>query len=88
MKFWQKITNQPIEKNLIVPKFRDSYDYGGMKPTRKSSNWYVWNVGESFIDVGKLNKEQQKYDIGIVINPKGLVSKIKTGEFEFSYPDF
>ncbi|WP_455587095.1 hypothetical protein [Bacteroides sp.] len=89
---WEKVgSNKNIgETGHIL--FRDTEDYGigpGEEPIKVSSNWYVWHINDAdFTYVGKLKGENQKADIGLVINPYSIAERIKTGKYDFSYPDF
>jgi hypothetical protein len=79
----------PGIRNII---FRDTNDYGhkeGEQPIRISNNWYIWRIGdEKFKWVGKLKGEYRMAEIGVVIPPYAIVERIKTGKFNFVYPDF
>ncbi|MDR1181545.1 MAG: hypothetical protein LBL13_06175 [Bacteroidales bacterium] len=44
--------------------------------------------GEKFTRVGKLNGENRKAEIGVVINPTSIVHRLRTGEYDIFYPDF
>lgn len=71
--------------------FRDTNDYGS-KPGEQikvSHNWYVWKIGdEDFTRVGKLEGENQKAEIGIVINPLGIIELLKGNKYPVFYPDY
>lgn len=82
---WKKIGNSKT-LGTIVPLFRDTEDYG--KKVAISSEWYVWHIGEKFQDVGKLEGENRKADIGVIIAPHNIVDRMQTGEFHFVYPKF
>lgn len=89
---WEKVgSNKNIgETNHII--FRGTSDYGymvGEEPIKISSDWYVWHINDrDFTDVGKLKGENRKAEIGIVVNPYDIVERIKTGKYNFFYPDF
>ena len=72
--------------------FRDTNDYGnkvGEEPIKFSENWFVWKINDkSFTKVAKLEGENRKAEIGIVIPPFAVVERIKTGKYNFVYPDF
>jgi len=72
--------------------FKDTNDYGhkaGEEPVKISNNWYIWRINdEKFTWVGKLKRENRKAEIGIVIPPYAIAERIKTGKFNFVYPDF
>lgn len=79
----------PNIKNII---FRCTNDQGKKidgKPIRISSNWHVWKINDyDFTKVGKLIGENRKAELGMVIPPYAIVERIKTGKFNFVYPDF
>jgi hypothetical protein len=66
--------------------FRDSKDYRYQVAT--SFDWRVWRINEKFRDVGKLEGENQKAEIGIVVAPQFLVIRMRTGRHEFRYPGY
>lgn len=84
-------------KGIVYPAldsilFRDTNDYGkkvGEEPIKVSENWFVWKINDkSFTKVGKLAGDNRKAEIGIVIPPFAIVERIKTGKYNFVYPDF
>ncbi len=87
----EKVGNTLNIGNTKTILFRGTNDYGvkqGEEPTKKSSRWYVWHIGEEFQRVGELKGENRKADIGIVANPYDIVKRIKTGEYNINYPEF
>ena len=92
MKLWEKVGNIAeigTTSNII---FRNSNDYGakvGEEPIKVSNNWHVWRIKDKdFITVGKLQGENRKAEIGVVVNPYDVVERIKTGKYSFVYPGF
>jgi hypothetical protein len=89
--FWDKIGNITDigEINNIV--FRDTNDYGS-KPGKQinvSQNWFIWKLNDqNFKRVGKLERENQKAEIGVVINPQSIIYRMKTGYYDFFYPGY
>lgn len=88
--FWEKVGNvNNIGKSETL--FRDTNDYGS-KPgeqVKVSHNWYVWRTNDAdFTQVGKLEGEHQKAEIGIVISPDSIVHRIRTGKYDFIYPAY
>lgn len=86
MGLWEKMGKAPISGKVDVI-FRDSKDYGENKVTI-SERWYVWKINEAFQYVGRLKGENKKAEIGIVKSPKGIVHRMKTGEYYGYYPGF
>ncbi len=82
-------TVYPDIANIV---FRGTLDYGKKidgKLITKSDNWRIWHINDKdFTDVGKLVGENRNAEIGIVIPPNAIVERIKTGKFNFVYPDF
>lgn len=72
--------------------FRDSMDYGvklGEERVKVSHNWYIWHINDDkFTHIGELTGEYRKSDIGLVVTPYDIVDRIRTGKYQFSYPDF
>ena len=79
----------PDITNII---FRDTNDYGkklNEEPIKISNDWFVWRINDKgFTKVGKLSGENRKAEVGVVIPPFMIVERIKTGKFNFIYPDF
>jgi hypothetical protein len=67
--------------------FRNSNDYGNPE-IRVSHDWHVWRINQSFERVGKLNKDYQNAEIGVVVPPDSLVHRMRTGHYDFVYPGF
>jgi len=90
MGLWEKVGHAPETGDLRV-LFRDTNDYGckvGETPVAISHNWYVWRIGEEFRRVGKLEGENRKAEIGIVVTPEDVVTRMRTGKYSFVYPGF
>ena len=89
---WERISNIKEIGKLDHILFRGTSDLGhkvGEEPIRVSYNWYVWRIGDkNFTRVGKLEGENQKAEIGLVINPYSIIDRIKTGKYKGFYPDY
>jgi hypothetical protein len=72
--------------------FRGTLDYGqkiGEERIKVSNNWRIWHINDKdFTNVGKLTGENRSAEIGIVMPPIAIVERVKTGKFNFVYPDF
>jgi hypothetical protein len=92
MNLWEKVGNTTEVGNTSNILFRNTNDYGkwiGEEPIRISENWHVWHINdEKFTRVGKLFGKNREAEIGVVINPHGIVHRIQTGKYDFFYPDF
>jgi len=91
--YWEKVGKANELGKLDHILFRDTNDYGrapGEEPVRVSNRWYVWHIGDDdFNRVGKLEGENRKAEIGLVINPQSIVHRMRTGEYDFPfYPGF
>ncbi len=80
----------PAGKGAILDRdekimFRHTEDYGFVKK-EISDRWYIWEINNKPIEVGKLDSKTSLYNVGLVINPFGLFHKIKTDNYKFSYP--
>ncbi|MDT3738619.1 MAG: hypothetical protein RO257_03855 [Candidatus Kapabacteria bacterium] len=89
---WEKIGNileVGKTENII---FRATNDYGhkqGEEPIRVSKSWYVWRINDNdFTEIGKLEGENRKAEIGIVFDTYSIVHRMKTGQYGGFYPDF
>lgn len=66
--------------------FRGTLDYG--KKVKVSNNWRIWHINDDdFTYVGNLTGKNRESEIGIVMPPTAIVERIKTGKFNFVYPD-
>lgn len=91
MGYWESIGNIADQGNIANILFRDTNDYGSMprEQTKVSHKWYVWRINDNdFTRVGKLEGENRKAEIGIVISPDSIVHRMQTGKYDFVYPDF
>jgi hypothetical protein len=92
MSLWEKIGNTSETGNTTQIIFRSTNDYGskvGEEPIKVSNNWHVWHINdENFTHVGKLTGENRKAEIGVVVIPHDIVCRMKTGKYDFFYPDF
>ncbi|MGK9123891.1 hypothetical protein M1D52_07210 [Olivibacter sp. SA151] len=92
MNLWEKVGNTDEVGNTTQILFRDTRDYGskvGEEPIRVSQNWYVWRINDNgFTRVGKLEDENRRAYIGIVMNPLGIIELLKGNKYPVNYPDF
>jgi hypothetical protein len=92
MKLWESIGNSHEIGNTTQILFRDTNDYGsyiGGEPIKISQNWYVWRINDKdFTHVGKLEGENRKAYIGIVINPLGIIELLKGNKYPVNYPNY
>jgi len=92
MNLWKKVGNTNEVGNTTDILFRDTNDYGskvGEKPIRVSQNWHVWRINDKdFTRIGKLDGENKKAYIGIVMNPLGIMEILKGNKYPVNYPDF
>ena len=87
---WNKVGNVSPVLPISV-WFRDTNDAGfpaGGQPVKISSKWYVWRVNEEFQRVGRLTGAHRDAEIGVVVTPGDIVTRMKTGKYEFVYPGF
>lgn len=92
MGLWEVIGNVSEIGDISNIVFRNTNDYGAKVNEEKikiSEKWYIWHINdEDFTRVGKLEGENRKAEIGVVINPYSIVERIKTGKYDFVYPEF
>ncbi|CAA9196468.1 hypothetical protein [Flavobacterium collinsii] len=90
--FWEKVGNVKEVGSFENILFRGTRDYGVKKgecPVKISSNWYVWRINDAeFTHVGKLEDENRKAEIGVVMDPESIVHRIRTGHYDGFYPSF
>ena len=86
--YWEKVGNIADVGKTDHILFRDSGDYGNPQ-IKVSQDWWVWKINEDQKRVGKLIGENQKAEIGLVINPESIVYRMRTGEYDFkAYPSY
>lgn len=70
--------------------FRNTSDYGrkeNEEPISISQNWYVWRIGDKKITpIGKLDGENKKSYVGLIINPLGILELAKGNRYPINYP--
>ncbi|MBE2165778.1 hypothetical protein IIQ44_12090 [Acinetobacter oleivorans] len=84
MSLWEKVGNIRELGNINI-LFRSSGDHPKIDV---SNNWWVWKVNEPQQYVGKLDGKNLYAEIGSVIPPDSIIYRIKTGKYDFVYPDF
>ena len=88
MGYWEKIANVSNVGEINHILFRDTADYGNPQ-IKISQDWWVWKINEEQRRVGTLVGENQKAEIGLVINPESIVYRMRTGEYDFkAYPSY
>lgn len=91
MGYWESVgtsANIGTTANIL---FRNTSDYGTRpgEQIKTSDNWYIWKINDTdFTKVGKLDGTNRKAEIGIVVSPDSIVHRIKTGQYDFVYPDY
>ena len=86
MNLWEKVGNVPFYGELNAV-FRDATDLEYDK-IEKSEKWQVWKVNQDFQFVGKLEGDLQKAEIGLVVAPPDIVSRMRTRKYLFRYPGY
>ena len=90
--FWEKVGNSAEVGELNHILFRGSKDYGhklGDEPVKISFNWYIWKINdEYFTDVGRIEGENRKAEIGCVIAPANIVYRMQYGKYDIGYPEY
>lgn len=92
MSLWKNIGNTNEIGNTTNVLFRDTNDYGskvGEEPITVSNKWYVWRINDKdFTRIGKLDGENRKAYIGIVMNPFGIIELLKGNKYPVNYPEY
>ncbi|WP_422079427.1 hypothetical protein [Ulvibacterium sp.] len=93
LRVWEKVGNIPLENDLDRPLFRavfgenDKYD-GNRIVYKKSDKWQVWRAGNSFEsrqNIGRITQEMENIDLGLIINPMGIVYRMEHDEYQRKY---
>ncbi|MBN2777381.1 MAG: hypothetical protein JXR36_07050 [Bacteroidales bacterium] len=85
MKYWEKVGNIKDVGNVENILFMSS---GDNPQTKISNNWWVWKINEEQKHVEKMEGENRNAEIGSVIPPDSIVHRMRTGKFDFVYPEF
>jgi hypothetical protein len=92
MGVWEKVGKAKDIGDTSHILFRGTSDYGQKfegKRINVSSKWYIWKINDrDSIRVGKLEGENRKAEIGVIVNPYDIEERMKTGKYSFFYPDF
>ena len=92
LSLWEKVGSIADVGDTSHILFRYSSDGAlklGEEPVKISYRWRVWHINDkTFTDVGKLEGENRKAEIGLVVSPWDIVDRIKTGKYNFWHPDF
>lgn len=88
---WEKVGNIGIVGDIDGILFRDTND-AGWKPGEEvlvSHKWYVWRVNDpEFTRVGRLEGDNRRAEIGVVVTPNDIVDRMQTGRYLFVYPGY
>jgi hypothetical protein len=91
MGLWEKLGKAEVGDTSSI-LFKDTLDYGykvGEERVRVSSNWRVWHINdECFTEVGRLEGENRRAEMGLVINPNGIVEMLRGNKVPLNYPGF
>jgi len=87
MGYWESIGNISDVGSFENVLFKSSSDDGNPK-IKVSQNWWIWKINEEQKRVGKLEGENRCAEVGSVIPPDGIVHRMKTGKYDFVYPEF
>ena len=85
--FWTKVGNIQDVGNLDHILFRSSSDDGD-PDIKISKKWWIWKINEDQEYIGNLKGEYRNAEIGSVIPPDSIVHRMRTGKYDFVYPDF
>ena len=90
MNLWEKIGNTR-DLGSVQPLFRvcdDDFIKVGEQMKEISEKWRIWRVNELMKFVGKLEGEDQKAEIGLVMDPLSIVERMQTGIYNMAYPGY
>ncbi|MBI5326539.1 MAG: hypothetical protein HZB41_14910 [Ignavibacteriae bacterium] len=85
--YWEKVGNKAEVGKINHILFRSSRDSGN-PAIKVSHNWWVWKINEEQKYLGKLRDKYISAEIGIVVTPEDIVTRLRTGKYDFVYPDF
>ncbi|TAL67809.1 MAG: hypothetical protein EPN82_13295 [Bacteroidetes bacterium] len=85
--YWKKVGNIVDVGKINHILFRDSSDYGN-PAIKVSNNWWVWKINDDQKYIGKLRGKYLSAEIGIVVTPEDIVTRLRTGKYDFVYPGY
>lgn len=92
LNLWEKIGTHINVGDIRNPIFKSTNDFGkkvNNQLIQVSHEWYIWRINdEDRKNVGKLVGENQKAEIGLIVNPYDIVDRMVTGSYNFFYPSF
>lgn len=53
-----------------------------------ADNWYVWRINEPYVRIGKLTKEYQHVESGLVVSYIDILDRLKLGYYTFKYSGY
>jgi hypothetical protein len=87
LELWEKVGNLAETGSPDQILFRDSSDYGNPRIS-VSHNWWVWKINQDQQQVGRLLGLNRDAEIGIIVRPADIVSRVISGRYDFFYPHF
>ncbi|MDP3661549.1 MAG: hypothetical protein Q8R17_01745 [bacterium] len=85
LRYWKKVgTVSQVEHPQVL--FRNTNDYGN-PAIKVSEQWHVWKVNDPFSKVGREDLRHLNTEIGVVVSPESIVHRIRTGKYDFVYPE-
>jgi hypothetical protein len=84
---WQLVGNDANVGNYDSVTFRTSRDSGN-SAVGSSDAWDVWKMSQPSKFVGTLAGADKNADIGSVLPIEWIVERMKTGKYQFVYPDY
>lgn len=87
LEYWRWIGNVGNVGDFSHVWFRDTDDFGN-PDVKISRKWWVWKINQDEKYVGELKGIYQQAEIGVVMNPEGIVNRIITGKYGNVYPEF
>jgi hypothetical protein len=82
---WIKVGHEASPRDVDV-LFRDTNDFGN-PAVAVSGDWFVWRVNKPAERVGKLGQRYREAEIGVVVPPDSLIHRMRSGRYDFAYPD-
>lgn len=77
---WHKVGNSNSIGDIANITFRWFGEIDFSQIT-KSHTWRVWKVSSPTTFIGELNEQVKKYDLGLIIPPYDILTRIKKGNY-------
>ena len=86
---WEKVghATEVGTSDILFRGTDDCFGKVGEERVRVSHQWYVWRINGEFQRVGPLTDKYREAEIGVVVTAGDIVDRMRTGKYDFAYPE-